>query len=636
MQKETDGGVFVKENYETLDVNKDQSQNGRVWLSLHFKIMIITSSLLLITFIFITLLTIKSEAVYLREQARKRAINSLTSLVTIARQAYYANQFSELTSHLARIEHDDDDLVRAEIYERNGKLAHFLRPSIISPTDKTITLTRTFFVNNLRFGHVIIEYRVTHLEVALNRIATLLITGLIAALLLVGLTIHLAVKHFISLPLGKFIEAADEIADGKLNRETGLKERNDEIGYLAERFERMVETLKTSLRSVEETNLLLEERVKERTTELGREKKRTEDIIESLADGLITIDNANIVTYCNHAAAAIGEYEYGTSKGKPINDLLPLKNREGKSLYPLNISEDKSTEPVEAFLSVGIKSVPILISCAHLSTESGNYSGLVMTIRDITNIHDLNEQIRRSDRLSSLGVLSAGVAHELNNPLGNISTYAQLTGERIRKNQLPSEEWIETIIKEARRGSTIVSQLLEFSRREPAKREVVSLTEIAENCKKLVSTTMKDNDIEFSMIAPSGKCLATGNINQLQQVVINLLNNAVQSFNDEEPLKKHKKISLSLEKSLFPDFQWKISVEDNGCGIKEHIGEQIFNPFFTTKDIGKGTGLGLSVTYGIIKEHGGDISFISTPHKGSTFNVLLPGATKESDESISM
>jgi len=617
-----------KETDNIDDMNENLKNDDRVWFSLHFKIMMITSSLLLITFVFITLLTIKSEAVYLREQARKRAKNSLTALVTITRQAYYANQFSELTSHLARVKNDDSDLVRAEIYDRRGVLAHYLRPSIIMPTDKTIVLSRTFFVNYLKFGHVVIEYRVTHLEVALNRIATLLITGLIAALLLVGLTIHLAVKHIISLPLGKFIEAADEIAEGKLDRETDLKGRNDEIGYLAERFERMVETLKTSLRSVEETNLLLEDRVEERTTELEREKKRTEDIIESLADGLVTIDDESKVTYCNQAAAVIGEHEYGSSRGRDINDVLPLKTIEGYSLYPQLIKHTNCAEPVEAFLSVGIKSIPVLASCAPLSTETGNQSGLVITIRDISNIHDLNEQIRRSDRLSSLGVLSAGVAHELNNPLGNISTYAQLIGERIKKGKIPSEEWVKTIVEEAQRGSSIVMQLLEFSRREPAKRESVSLTEIVENCKKLVATSMSDNDIKFTVELPSGKCLITGNTHQLQQVVINLLNNAIQSFCDEDNNKNGRSISLSLGKSTTPRFQWKISVEDNGSGIDKETSEQIFNPFFTTKDVGKGTGLGLSVTYGIIEEHGGDITFNSVPQRGSTFNVLLPATFK--------
>jgi len=478
--------------------------------------MAITSFVLLVVFFLITLLTMKSEGIYLRKQARKRAKSSLTSLTIISRQTYYSNQFTELSSYLKRVKNDDPDLIRAEVYNRHGKLENYLNPSLILPTDKTIVLQRTFFVNKMKFGHVLIEYRVTHLEAALNRIGSLLITGLLTALLLVGLTIHLTVKYIISIPLDKFIQASDEIGEGNLNRETGLKNRNDEIGYLAERFERMVLALKESMEEVEQNNTLLEARVKQRTAELAREKK-----------------------------------------------------------------------------------------------------------------------------LSSLGVLAAGVAHELNNPLSNISTYAQLMNEKIRKGKIPADSWVTTIINEANRGSSIVMQLLEFSRKNPPQKEIISLSEVIKEGIRLVSANLKKENILFKEAIIDKKCLTSANRHQLQQVVINLLNNAIHACTEGKCTKhshtetdeteypeKQCEITLSLNDSLKTEFAWEITISDNGSGMDEDTQEQIFNPFFTTKDVGKGTGLGLSVTYGIIQEHEGHITFTSTLDKGTTFKVFLLAANE--------
>ena len=394
-----------------------------------------------------------------------------------------------------------------------------------------------------------------------------------------------------------FIEASDEIAGGKLERETGLRGRNDEIGYLAERFEKMVQALKHSLRKVEETNLQLEARVKERTTELAREKKRTENIIESLGDGLMTIDPNNVITYCNEAASKLISMDPRESTGIPLHRLLPFTDRKNRPISTKLFTYSKTaSEPVECFLNTSERKIPVLVSFSPLSEDKAVPSGAVITIRDITNIHDLNEQIRRSDRLSSLGVLSAGVAHELNNPLGNISTYAQLMLEKVKMNEPLSEEWIQIIISEAQRGSSTVMKLLEFSRREPTVFEEVSINKIVSDSVNLFSTTLEENDISVTLNLPPYQALTMGNSNQLQQVFINLLSNGVQSFsseatsgNSKQESENHQKcIKIDLTDWPAPEYQWKVSIEDNGCGMDDETVENIFKSLLYHKRCGTG------------------------------------------------
>jgi signal transduction histidine kinase/iron only hydrogenase large subunit-like protein len=234
--------------------------------------------------------------------------------------------------------------------------------------------------------------------------------------------------------------------------------------------------------------------------------------------------------------------------------------------------------------------------------------------------HSLNntqEQLKIAEKLASIGQLAAGVAHELNNPLGTILLYSSMMKKDIEKifNNDKAVEDIELIVEEAKRCKNIVSNLLDFARQGKLHIKEFDLSENLRDLIKLFSQNPASRDIIFTSNL-DGRCLIKGDKDQLRQVFVNIINNACDAMQETE----YKEIRVLLTNG---DGEVIVEFEDTGIGIpKENYGK-IFSPFFTTKSIGKGTGLGLAISYGIIKMHRGSINFMSEIDKGTKFIVKL-------------
>ncbi|HSL90374.1 MAG TPA: ATP-binding protein, partial [Ignavibacteriaceae bacterium] len=242
--------------------------------------------------------------------------------------------------------------------------------------------------------------------------------------------------------------------------------------------------------------------------------------------------------------------------------------------------------------------------------------------------HSLNntqEQLKIAEKLASIGQLAAGVAHELNNPLGTILLYSSMMKKDIEKifNNDQAVEDIELIVEEAKRCKNIVSNLLDFARQGKIQINKIDLSELLSELIKLFSQNPASRNIIFSSNL-NGKCIIKGDKDQLRQVFVNIINNACDAMQDSE--EKELKVSL-----INNDSEVMIEFEDTGKGIPPENYGKVFTPFFTTKSIGKGTGLGLAISYGIIKMHRGSINFTSELNKGTKFIVKLP----KNPESIS-
>ncbi len=224
------------------------------------------------------------------------------------------------------------------------------------------------------------------------------------------------------------------------------------------------------------------------------------------------------------------------------------------------------------------------------------------------------EQLIQARKMASLGTFTAGIAHELNNPLNNIYITAEMFLEEYG-NQLTSEqrEYIEDILQQAQRASDIVANLLDFSRAKRYRIGEVDIKETINNVIKVTQNQIKLNNIDLKVDMPDKLPKLQGDPNSLRQVFINLIENAIQAM----PHGGSLKITAQGE-----DGYLRIDVSDTGMGIPKEYLSRIFEPFFTTKE--KGTGLGLAVTYGIIKQHGGTIKVKSELNKGTTFTILLP------------
>ena len=257
-----------------------------------------------------------------------------------------------------------------------------------------------------------------------------------------------------------------------------------------------------------------------------------------------------------------------------------------------------------------------LVSASLVAEPSEKDHAVHFQIRDIEQRHMIREQMAQADRLASIGQLSSGIAHEINNPLGVILGYTQLM-LRNAADDSDRRRDLKTIEKHVRHCKAIVEDLLNFARRSEPKKEKVDIHKTIDDVLGFIRQHSGSNRIDFladydrripSMIVDEKK---------IKQVLINLLMNARHAVGDAGEIR--------VATAYIPSSrQATIKIADNGYGIEGRHLQHIFDPFFTTKPTGEGTGLGLSVSYGIIKKHGGEILVESRLGEGSTFTVVLP------------
>ena len=231
-------------------------------------------------------------------------------------------------------------------------------------------------------------------------------------------------------------------------------------------------------------------------------------------------------------------------------------------------------------------------------------------------LQEAQTQLIQSEKMAAFGQLGAGIAHEVKNPLAGILGYAQLTLRKLETDN-PLHNNLKIIEKETKRCKTIIDNLLKFARQEKVAYMQMDINTVVEDAAAIVDHELGIHQVKLEKNLAAGLPQISGNSNQIQQVLMNLMINAQQAMEGHPGV-------ITIQ-TVLADFEHlEIRVGDNGPGIPKELQEKIFEPFFTTKSAGKGTGLGLSVSYGIIKEHGGEISIQSEPGSGTLFTILLP------------
>ncbi len=245
-------------------------------------------------------------------------------------------------------------------------------------------------------------------------------------------------------------------------------------------------------------------------------------------------------------------------------------------------------------------------------------------------LRDKQEQLVQAGKLATLGELTTGVAHELNNPLNNTGLFVGNAVDLIElgvtdKGQVVRE--LRQALQQVGKATEIISHLRTFGRAAPASREPISLRQVIERALVLMREQLRLREIEVTVDLGPEEPVVVGNPIQLEQVFINLLTNARDAVAGSR--RKAIRISGSVDAAAV-----EVAFADTGPGIPPGLERRIFDPFFTTKEVGKGTGLGLSITYGIVKEHGGTISVTSRPGEGATFLLHLPLVSAETRETF--
>jgi signal transduction histidine kinase len=231
-------------------------------------------------------------------------------------------------------------------------------------------------------------------------------------------------------------------------------------------------------------------------------------------------------------------------------------------------------------------------------------------------LQDAQSALVQSEKMAAFGQLGAGIAHEIKNPLAGILGLAQLTKRKMNKNE-PAYKNMEIIEKETNRCTTIIQNLLKFARQEKVDYGPVDLNQVARDAMAIVEHQLEMNKVKLSADLMENLPIISGNANQIQQVLINLMINAQQAMDGSRG-------EVTVSSLAGGNGHVELKVSDNGPGMPEEVRAKIFEPFFTTKPVGKGTGLGLSVSYGIIQEHKGEIRVDSRLDEGTTFAMTFP------------
>jgi two-component system NtrC family sensor kinase len=258
----------------------------------------------------------------------------------------------------------------------------------------------------------------------------------------------------------------------------------------------------------------------------------------------------------------------------------------------------------------------LLSATATLEETSGEMDMIHFLVKDISQRKAMERQLLQADKLASVGQLASGIAHEINNPLGMILGYTQLLIRTEPEGTQRCDD-LRTIEKHARTCKTIVGDLLSFSRSTQTRKELSRLHSVIDEVVNVLQHHFAQDQVVIDKGYDENVPLLVLDKEKIKQVLMNLLMNAKHAIGKGGTIRLTTHYAPKAQQVL-------LEIVDSGCGIEPHHLSRIFDPFFTTKATGEGTGLGLSVSYGIVRDHDGDIMVTSEPGKGSTFTVILP------------
>lgn len=465
----------------------------------------------------------------------------------------------------------------------------------------------------------------------------LLLLGAIYTLFAVSLLLELQWR--VGKPLERFTESIQYVAKGWYDRLPDEGQSFAEIETMREEFH------------------LMAARVRDREAALRHARGYVRDIIDAIPSSLFALDMQGRITQMNRAAHTRIN-ETAEAVGRPVRELLPEllflddEIRSSITHQKMLVRERIATLNEGRYRYEDIAVFPLV---------SEGPGGAVLRLDNVTERVRIEELMVQSEKMLSVGGLAAGMAHEINNPLGAILQGAQNIQRRLSA-ELPANAetaqrlgttldtvnaylherkiltFLEGIREAGSRASAIVSNMLEFSRRSSTQRSTMNLHEALD---KAVSLAVNDYDLQkkydfrqieivrdYAQALPPVVCSAT----EIEQVVLNLLRNAAQALSQHSGGVLPPRIIL---RTRLEGGRIRLDVEDNGPGMAPEVRKRVFEPFFTTKDVGVGTGLGLSVSYFIItRNHGGSFDVVSSLGKGTTFTIHLPLPDTEAREAL--
>ncbi|RQD72245.1 MAG: HAMP domain-containing protein [Tindallia sp. MSAO_Bac2] len=414
--------------------------------------------------------------------------------------------------------------------------------------------------------------------------------------LVLSMQAAILISYHISKPIRQLVEAFGRVGQDHMSEKVSLL-RKDEIGQLAKAFNEMIERLRIS------------------TTKLLDMTRFNEDILRSITTGIITTDSSGDLLSVNPAAREILEQIPGVNDReflmlKDIRQQIQKTLESGDSQNMIHTLQQQES-PEKRYLDV---------MTSQLKNEAEQVTGVICSFRDITERKRIENNMELLDRLSSIGQLAAGMAHEIRNPLAGMKTSLQVLQRRlIQEESETSQRLFSNTLYEIDRIDSLITELLNFARPRKPEYEPVEIPTVLQRSLDLHRKTFEEKMIEVELKLKEPGLMILVDQRQLEQIFLNLMLNAVNA------MEEYGKLIISGYQQPASPFTGPLVViefEDNGSGISEEEMEKIFNPFYTTDP--QGTGLGLSVVHELVKENNGQIDVFSKVREGSRFRVSFP------------
>ena len=379
-------------------------------------------------------------------------------------------------------------------------------------------------------------------------------------------------------------------------------------------------------------------------------------IIDASMDAIISVDESERIVVFSAAAEKLFQLSAAEAMGQKIDRFIPVRFRDRHHAHMrLLVQGGATNRAMGQFAQLSAlrpdgKEFPIEASISHVVTGSGHL--LTVTMRDITDRKQaeavrasLEARLRESQKMEAIGTLAGGIAHDFNNIIATILGNAELARQDMKANPQALES-LEEIRKAGSRARDLVQQILSFSRRQPTEKKLTALTPVIEESMRLLRATLPAR-ITLEVHCDAEVPTVRADANQIQQILINLVTNAMQAMPgghghigirldtvmlDTAMAQAHPALRALHEKH--PGRTLRLAVSDNGPGMDAATLERIFEPFFTTKPVDEGTGLGLAVVHGIVETHEGEIEVASQPGRGTTFTIYLPVAAAEANAMV--
>ncbi|MBW6521716.1 MAG: PAS domain-containing protein [Desulfoarculaceae bacterium] len=552
------------------------------------------------------LLLVQAERVILLNDLHNKGESIARILAAVTMDAIMVHDYATVERYAGDIV-ADPGIVSLTVKRADGEILAAYGGS--AGAEHLLTISHPVMMGGEVFGEVSLDFSTERVQSISRKLLLATVAAVIIFHLFGVLISRFALKSAVIMPLEKLSRAIHTLRQGDLDQHIEIREPA-EFAELGRSFNEMAATIRNTF------------------DDLGKQRERVQfeqgklaAIVNNMADGLFVTDTSGVIISFNNSAERITGFSEGEAIGHKCSDLFrSTLCRDACALY--HAGEIISNRPT-TLTTKGDEIMAVAVSSAMLFDAEGEVVGGVQTFRDITADQKRQEVYCHTEKLAAIGQLAAGLAHEINNPLGNILGYAKYLDQAA-----PPEEFakrVAIIIEQTKRCSGIVKGLLDFARRSASRPAVIDPNDLMSRIVDIVRFQADKKDIALHLdLQSAGKIVADPQ--KIEQVVLNILLNAIQAMSG--PGNIWVGTARRVETIL-------LTVADDGPGIAPEVSSRIFDPFFTTKPVGEGTGLGLAISEGIVIEAGGAIDVEDRPGGGAIFTVILPGTFSNSDETLS-